>query len=228
MKDSPVAIAWIDAFRSLGYNTSADPYSGKSVGAYSNLASVDPRTKARSYSATAYGAIATGRSGVHIITGVLAQQVLLEGSAPNVTATGVKAILDGRQVTVKATKEVIISAGVFNTPKLLELSGIGNKDILEKFNIPVVIDNPNVGENLQDHLMTGISFEVTDDVMTGDPLLRQEPGASSNPSRYANVCRTQGRSHDNRWDPVECLHAGSCVHRRRGSENAGGVYSIVT
>lgn len=43
--------------------------------------------------------------------------------------------------------------------------------------IPVVIDNKNVGDNLQDHLMTGVSFEVNDGVMTGDSLMRQEPEA---------------------------------------------------
>jgi choline dehydrogenase len=52
--------------------------------------------------------------------------------------------------SVNATKEVIISAGAFNTPQLLKLSGIGPKDELEQFNIPVVVDLPGVGTNLQD------------------------------------------------------------------------------
>ena len=76
-----------------------------------------------------------------------------------------------------ATKEVILSAGTFNTPKLLELSGVGQKAILEKHGISVVVDLPGVGENLQDHLMTGVSFEVVDGVVTGDALMRREPEA---------------------------------------------------
>lgn len=64
-----------------------------------------------------------------------------------------------------------------NIIQLLELSGIGNKEILTKHGIPVVVDLPAVGENLQDHLMTGVSYEVVDGVMTGDPLMRQEPEA---------------------------------------------------
>lgn len=61
--------------------------------------------------------------------------------------------------------------------QLLELSGIGGKEILGQHGIPVVVDSPNVGENLQDHLMTGMSYEVADGVITGDPLMRQEPEA---------------------------------------------------
>lgn len=61
--------------------------------------------------------------------------------------------------------------------QLLELSGIGGKGLLEKHGIPIVVDLPGVGENLQDHLMTGMSYEVVDDVITGDPLMRQEPEA---------------------------------------------------
>lgn len=61
--------------------------------------------------------------------------------------------------------------------QLLELSGIGGKEILERHGIPVVVDLPSVGENLQDHLMTGMSYEVVDGVITGDPLMRQEPEA---------------------------------------------------
>ncbi|KAJ2978236.1 hypothetical protein NUW58_g7558 [Xylaria curta] len=62
-------------------------------------------------------------------------------------------------------------------PNLLELSGIGDKELLNRHEIPVRVDLPGVGENLQDHLMTGLSYEVVDGVITGDPLMRQEPEA---------------------------------------------------
>lgn len=92
-------------------------------------------------------------------------------------ATGVQAKVKGETKTFTAAKEVIVASGAFNTPKLLELSGIGGKETLEKHGIPVTVDLPAVGENLQDHVMTSVSFEVADGVMTGDPLLRQEPEA---------------------------------------------------
>lgn len=172
-----LAKAWTEVFQSIGYNTTADPFSGKSIGAYSALAAVDPTTTTRSYAATGYGLAAMKRSGVHIITEAVAQRILLDAS-PSVfrmRASGVEVVVGGNLFVVNANKEVILSAGAFNTPKLLELSGIGNKEMLHDFGIPVKISNPNVGENLQDHLTTGISFEVADTIFTGDPLLRREP-----------------------------------------------------
>ncbi|GMG03751.1 unnamed protein product [Aspergillus oryzae] len=129
----PLSKAWVDTFKGIGYSLTADPFSGNSIAGYSNLATVDYKTKTRSYAAT-------GDAGV--------------------TATGVKAILQGELSTIKAKKEVILTAGALNTPKLLELSGIGNKAILDQFNIPVVVENPNVDENIQDYLMSRISSEV--------------------------------------------------------------------
>ncbi|KAJ8127549.1 hypothetical protein O1611_g6087 [Lasiodiplodia mahajangana] len=65
----------------------------------------------------------------------------------------------GEPGTVKATKEVIVAGGAFNSPQLLKLSGVGPKEELESFNIPVVLDLPGVGENLQDRLETSVNAE---------------------------------------------------------------------
>jgi choline dehydrogenase len=59
-----------------------------------------------------------------------------------------------------AEKEVVISAGAFNTPQLLKLSGIGPKEELSKFSIPIVADVPGVGTNLQDHMEIGVTHEI--------------------------------------------------------------------
>ncbi|EPE24797.1 MFS general substrate transporter [Glarea lozoyensis ATCC 20868] len=157
---NPLCKAWIDAFRGIGKATSGDPFSGNSVGGYSNAATVDPATKTRSYAASAYGLPFLHRPNFRVITDAIVHKINFENENGGITAT-----------------EVILSAGVFNTPKILELSGIGKKQLLEKHSIPVVIPNPNVGEHLQDHLMTGVSFEVVDGIVTGDPLMRQEPEA---------------------------------------------------
>ncbi|KAI1345384.1 choline dehydrogenase [Xylaria sp. FL0043] len=65
----------------------------------------------------------------------------------------------GEPGTVKATKEVIVAGGAFNSPQLLKLSGVGPKEELESFGIPVVLDLPGVGENLQDRLETSVNAE---------------------------------------------------------------------
>lgn len=69
-------------------------------------------------------------------------------SLPRNTSTDVR--------VVKASKEVILSGGAFNTPQLLMLSGIGPRETLQKFGIPVRIDLPGVGQNLQDRYEVGV------------------------------------------------------------------------
>ena len=112
-----------------------------------------------------------------MVTGALVNKILLEKKGDGVTARGVLVSLKDNAQEVMARVEVILAAGAFQSPKLLELSGVGNSSLLESHGISVIINNPNVGENLQDHLMTGISYEVKEGVFTGDALMRQEPEA---------------------------------------------------
>jgi len=66
--------------------------------------------------------------------------------------------------TVKARKEIILSAGAFNTPQLLMLSGIGPKEELQRFHIPVRVDLPGVGKNLQDRYEVGVVSELNEEL----------------------------------------------------------------
>ncbi|KAI0021816.1 choline dehydrogenase [Xylariomycetidae sp. FL0641] len=63
--------------------------------------------------------------------------------------------------TVRASREVIVAGGAFNTPQILKLSGVGPKEELAKFDIPLVLDKPGVGRNLQDRLEVGVSADAT-------------------------------------------------------------------
>lgn len=76
-------------------------------------------------------------------------------------ATGVVYHHKGRKVEVKASKEVILSAGSYGSPKILQLSGLGNGDDLAKHQIPVVKHMPGVGENLKDHYVNFAIFNST-------------------------------------------------------------------
>lgn len=82
-----------------------------------------------------------------IVTGAEATSLILEGKR----CVGLRFRRNGTIHEVRATREVIVSAGAANTPKLLELSGIGNPDILRQHGIPVVKELRGVGENLRDH-----------------------------------------------------------------------------
>ena len=173
----PLSKAWVDTFKGMNHGMAGDPFSCKSVGGYANAATVDQSSKTRSYAATAYYAPISQRTNLSVMTGAQVEKIGFSEGDGNMIANSVYFNREGKSFRLGVRKEVILAAGVFQSPKILELSGIGNSQILMSLDIPVVIDNKNVGENLQDHLMTGISFEVNDGVMTGDSLMRQEPEA---------------------------------------------------
>jgi choline dehydrogenase-like flavoprotein len=82
-----------------------------------------------------------------------------------IIASGVQFVSrTSKRFIVKATREVVLSAGAINPPQILELSGIGSSEILTRHGIDVVVENPNVGEHLQDHPLVLLSFEVADGV----------------------------------------------------------------
>ena len=173
----PLSKAWVDTFKGMKHGMAGDPFSCKSMGGYANAATVDPSFKTRSYAATAYYAPVSQRINLSVMTGAQVEKIEFTQGDGNMIANAVYFNHEGKSFRMRVQKEVILAAGTFQSPKILELSGIGNPQILTPLDIPVVIGNKNVGENLQDHLMTGISFEVKDGVMTGDSLMRQEPEA---------------------------------------------------
>ena len=170
--------AWVETLERLGFPMSGDPFSGQAYGAYVNAESIHPATKQRSYSANAYLEPVRGRPNLTVLTGAPVEKLIMdESDLTRIIVEGAQYRKDGMTRIVKARKEIILSAGAFNSPKLLELSGIGGAKLLQQLQVPVLIDNPNVGENLQNHIMCGMSFEVTDGLQTLDPLSRQEPAA---------------------------------------------------
>ncbi|KAI1841193.1 hypothetical protein JX265_013152 [Neoarthrinium moseri] len=173
----PVRKAWIDSFSQLGHVAEHDPFLGASTGAFTCLSSIDPATRERSYAASAYYQPVKDRENLKILTGAVAEKILFDRSDANAKAKGVRYTLNGTTHEVLSTKEVIIAAGALQSPKLLEISGIGNANLLQSHGIELVKDLPAVGENLQDHPLCSISFEAVDEVDTLDALVRQEPEA---------------------------------------------------
>ncbi|WP_416139873.1 GMC family oxidoreductase [Halomonas sp. HK25] len=81
-----------------------------------------------------------------------------EGGEPR--CVGVRVERGGEEMVVRAGREVILSAGAIGSPQLLQLSGIGPADLLGEHDIPVAVDLPGVGENLQDHLQIRSVYRV--------------------------------------------------------------------
>lgn len=98
--------------------------------------------------ARAYIQPCSSRPNLRVVTRAKARRILLSG----MQATGVEFSRGNRVETVAAKAEVIVSAGAFQTPQLLMLSGIGPSDELRRSGIEVVLDLPGVGRNLQDHI----------------------------------------------------------------------------
>lgn len=145
-----VDTAWRPTWQAIGLGAEADPRSPGSLGGYAILKYTDTAGK-RSYAANAYYAPIAGRSNLVVLTGANVSKVVLEPCESNglATAKGVLFTVEEGEFTVVPSREVILCAGSFQTPKLLELSGVGSSEILEKHGIKVMVDNPHVGENLQ-------------------------------------------------------------------------------
>jgi len=142
--------AWRPSLQALGVRAEDDPRRGQTLGGFTVLKYIDRGAK-RSYSATAYYAPAAGRKNLVVLTGAHVNKILLDAGARKNTATakGLSFTVDGREYTVSGSNEVILSAGTIQSPRILELSGVGNSDILETAGIRVVVENGNFGENLQ-------------------------------------------------------------------------------
>jgi choline dehydrogenase len=120
---------------------------------------VSQRRGARASTADAYLRPAQRRRNLRVVTGAFVRRVTFaraaDGSLPR--ATGVYVEIDGVTRQAVARREVILAGGAVNTPQLLMLSGIGPAAHLADHGIPVVVDSPDVGSNLQDHLVAGLA-----------------------------------------------------------------------
>ena len=116
----------------------------------------------RCSAAAAYLHPVQNRPNLTVITHAQANRVIIEDHQ----ATGVIYEKDGVKHTVQARHEVLLSGGAFGSPKVLMLSGIGPAEHLKSHGIDVVVDAPDVGGNLQDHLDVVFDYEVnTTDVI---------------------------------------------------------------
>ncbi|MCV0424787.1 MAG: GMC family oxidoreductase N-terminal domain-containing protein [Roseibium sp.] len=139
----PICEAYFEAAKALGIPRNEDVTGEKQEGvAYYQLTQKNAR---RSSAAMAYLAPNRNRPNLHVHRGVQVQRISVE----NGIARGVE-LADGTKLT--AAREVILSSGSIGSPRLLQLSGIGPADHLQSLGIDVVLDQPEVGSNLQDHL----------------------------------------------------------------------------
>jgi choline dehydrogenase len=151
MTYNPLYQAFIDAGNQAGYGETAD-YNGHRQEGFGPM-HMTVKNGVRASTSNAYLRRAMQRPNLTLKTGVLSHKVLFESNkAEGKKAVGIEFSKKGQVSQVHASKEVILSAGSVGSPQLLQLSGVGPKDVLEKAGVPLVHELPGVGENLQDHL----------------------------------------------------------------------------
>lgn len=145
---------YLDAAEAAGYPRNDDFNARQQDGV--GLYQVTQRGGRRESTATAFLRPALQRGNLEVRTFAHATRVVVESGR----AVGVEARLGGRREVFRADREVLLAGGAVNTPQLLLLSGIGPADELRALGIGVVVDAPQVGANLQDHISIGAGFHT--------------------------------------------------------------------
>ncbi|WNG52605.1 FAD-binding protein [Archangium minus] len=150
----PLALAFIEAAQQVGIPTTRDYNGARMEGA--GFFDLSVANGERFNVARALLFPAMSRPNLTVLTYAEVSRLIFEGRR----CTGVEFRHGGQVRRVRATREVVLSAGAINSPKMLMQSGVGPADELRALGIPVVLDLPGVGQELQDHiLVAGVNYE---------------------------------------------------------------------
>ena len=161
---------FIEAAEQLGYGRNPDFNGAQQEGA--GLYQLTIKDGKRHSAAAAFLVPILARRNLTVQTAALVTRLLFEGTC----TVGVEYLHEGTLHQVHVNQEVILSAGVFDSPKLLMLSGIGKAEYLRSLNIPVVVDLPGVGQNLQDHIIVSVGYRALQDVQPAPTSALSEAG----------------------------------------------------
>jgi choline dehydrogenase-like flavoprotein len=158
----PLSAAFIAAAAETGIPKNPDFNGATQEGA--GFFQTTTRYGRRASTAVSYLRPAKKRKNLHIETSALARRVVFDGRR----AVAVEYEKAGSQRTARARKEVLVSSGAYNSPQLLQLSGVGPGDFLRKHGIDVVLDAPGVGNDLQDHMQVRVVMRCTKPITLND------------------------------------------------------------
>ncbi|CAK3866747.1 Glucose-methanol-choline oxidoreductase [Lecanosticta acicola] len=176
------SLKWADALHEVLRLPFVDMSDGKGLGITFGPATIRASNRTRDYALEAYGWQMANRPNVQLIDNAWVSKIGFSGKrATNVTYLS---SVDDTVHTI-CGKEIILTAGAINSPKLLMLSGVGPKDHLESKGIPVIADIPAIGSNLYDHHFSVIEYEMIADVGTSWQLQNNATFATINKEEYA-------------------------------------------
>lgn len=151
----PVTHCFVEAAQQAGFPFAKD-LSGREPAEGVGYSQMSRNGRFRGSTAQTFLRRARRRAGVRIVTNALALKILIEGRR----ATGVRVDQMGREIEIKARREVIVSSGSVNSPHLLQLSGIGPANHLRSIGVDVLHDLAGVGANLSDHYVARVSHRL--------------------------------------------------------------------
>jgi choline dehydrogenase len=160
----PLCDAFIKAAEQAGYPRNDDFNGPTQEGA--GYFQMTTRNGRRCSTARGYLNPAKRRANLKVVSDALASRVLFDGKK----AVGVEYTKGGVVHRAGAEGEVILSGGAFNSPQLMQLSGVGPGSLLQKFGIDVVNDMPGVGDDLQDHFQARFNYKCSEPITTNDAM----------------------------------------------------------
>jgi choline dehydrogenase-like flavoprotein len=169
----PIAEAYVEAAQQCGYPGNADFNGAAQEGA--GYYQTTTRGGVRCSTAVAYLAPVRDRNNLKVVPQALAARIVFDGRR----ATGVEYYVGGATRTAIANAEVIVAAGAFNSPQLLQLSGLGPAELLRSHGIPVVANLPGVGADLNDHYFTRIILRCKEPLSLNDAVRQWHRGAAA-------------------------------------------------
>ncbi len=158
----PLSEAFVDAAAEVGVPRNPDFNGATQEGA--GFFQTTTKGGRRASTAVAYLRPAKARPNLHVETSALAERILFAGRR----AVGVAYRVAGIPRTARARKEVLIAGGAFNSPQLLQLSGVGPADLLRQHGIEAVLDAPGVGNDLQDHMQVRVVMRCSQAITLND------------------------------------------------------------
>ena len=160
----PLVPTYLEACAQAGLRTNSDFNGADQEGA--GVYQMTIRGARRNSAARAFLRPAKRRQNLRVLTQAMVTKVMIQ----NGRAVGVEYRQGGQAKVLLARREVILSGGAINSPQLLQLSGIGPAEVLQRNGISVLVDSPNVGRNLSDHQGINYTWEMT--VPTYNDVLR--------------------------------------------------------
>jgi choline dehydrogenase-like flavoprotein len=160
--DDPLSAAFVDAAVEVGIPRNSDFNGARQEGA--GFFQTTTKGGRRASVAVAYLRPAKARHNLCVETSALAERILFEGRR----AVAVSYRAAGIPRTARARKEILVSSGAYNSPQLLQLSGVGPSELLRQHGIEVVLDAPGVGHDLQDHMQVRVVMRCSQAITLND------------------------------------------------------------